>query len=169
MCEEAPGTEAVAGGGVGDADTGGGGMGWGGFAATIVFEPEALGGDEAFGVEGAGNLEVAGEFARAVETFDAADEDGFGEIFISADDVEEVVDSVAEVDVGVSAFGVHDIGAWSASFAGVAGGVVFTVIGFRFCDTDSEYRIADFTAEYFTEKLRGEHKRRLTIKRGRKT
>ena len=68
----------------------------------------------------------------------------------TGNDVEHIVDAVAEVDVGDSAFAVHYVGAVGPAVMGVAGGVLLAQIAFGFgyaAAEDGPVRLTD------TEKL----------------
>ncbi len=94
---------------------------------------------------------------EAVEGLDGADEDGAWVVAWAGDDVEEVVDAVAEVDVGVAAGEVHGFGAFCAAVAvGVGGFVVDAGVGFGFCDDAGGECAVDAGGEDFAEELAGE-------------
>jgi len=95
-----------------------------------------------FGARGAGcELAVQGHFRLAEHGFEGADEDGAGQAFRLAGDVDAVVHAVDEVDIGVAGLAEHDgvagRDAAEAVGCGVGDGAVRAVVGFDLDDAPS--------------------------------
>ena len=88
------------------------------------------------GLFGLIDLEASGfgHFFQAGERFEGAEEDAAGDAVGFAGDVEAVVSSVDEVDIGVAGRAEENGVAEGASGGGVGGGVVFAEVGFDFDD-----------------------------------
>ena len=95
-----------------------------------------------------------GESSGSGRAFDAADEDGLGAFCGAGDDIEHLVDPIAEVDIGHPSLTVHDLGTGRSAVTGMARGVLFAQIAFSFGYATSDYRaviLAD--AEDFAAKV----------------
>lgn len=112
----------------------------------IGLKPDEVGVNEGDAVESAPYPHGFGESSRAGRTFDAADKDGLGAFRGAGYDVEHVMDAVAEVDIGLPALTVHNLGAGRSAVVGVAGSVLFAQVAFGF-----GYAAADYGAVSLTD------------------
>lgn len=76
-----------------------------------------------------------------------ADEDAAGGAFRLDNDVEECMDAVVEVDVGVAGRAKDDVGAARAPGVGVGGGVVVRKISFDLADAGEVRAVGEVLAE----------------------
>src|SRR5574344_546627 len=122
---EPPTAGAVAGGGVGDADTGQADE-W--KRDAVIFQPQATGMDEVLAVQVARDTERPRKFSGAIEPLDATNQHGLREIHRAGHDVQHLVHPVAEINVSAAANLVHHGVSFRLAAVCVAGGVAFAEI-----------------------------------------
>lgn len=123
------------------------GDGWGGMdgdgtegkVGTVVGESDAEGlGEEAGAMEALGGMR---------DGIGGADEDAAGRAFGLDDDVEEGVDAVVEVDVGVTGRAEDHLRSGRAAGEGVGGGIVVGKVGFDLADAGGVGAVDEELAE----------------------
>ena len=80
-----------------------------------------------------------GESSGSGRAFDAADKDCLGAFGGAGDDIEHLMNPIAEVDIGHPALTVHDFGAARPAVMGVARGILLTQIAFGFGDASADH------------------------------
>ena len=102
---------------------------------------------------GAGDAAVARHCLLTGNWIESANEDAACVADGFAGDIEAVVDSIDEVDVGVAGGSEDDFVARRTAGGGVRGGIVYAEVGFRFDDAAGQGLICDFADKNFSEEV----------------
>lgn len=107
-------------------------------------------------VVGAGDVHGAGELAGSIAVaFDGADQDAAGRAVGFGDDVQTFVDTVDQIDVGVSGWAEDDASAGRDAAGGVSGKVVEAEVGFDFGDGAGVFAMDEHFAEEVARDIDG--------------
>ena len=111
----------------------------------IGLQPDKVGIDKRDTVEFGAYREGLRKSSGADGAFYSADKDGLGAFCRAGYDIQHVMDTIAEIDVGYSALMVHDLGASRSAVMGVTGGVLLAQIAFGFGYATTDYRAVMLT------------------------
>ena len=99
---------------------------------VIRLDPKAVGHYEVFAIERTVDVQKFRKPSRTFRPFNAAYQHGFGTLRRPRHNIQHFVHSVAKVDVCAAAGRIHYIRSRRSPLVGMAGGVLFAAVGFRF-------------------------------------
>ena len=115
-------------GGISDANTLVGGH----FAMEAVVDDIEFFAADIFAVQFSRNAQALRQLTGAVCIAACPDQHRFRLFFLTGDDVQQPMNAVAQIDIDCAGFHIHDFRPLGLALVGMAGGISFAAIGFRF-------------------------------------